>query len=282
MAPTPALESLLRSLRESSTDAAREEQAFGRPARAVACGWPTVDGAMDAEGGAPGLVRGGVHEWFGVGRPSRTEEWTPPLLLLTHVARRAVRDAVERGAPDTVVWIGRRVWPYPRALTDAAEVVETARGPSDVGELDLELALQETPGERPEERAPEGGGLFSRSLFVDPPDASLRLWAIDTALRCGGVTAVVADGSGLGMAATRRLQLAAAAADTLVLTARPPSEVREVSAATTRWTVARSPNAETDDAARGPCWSATLLRAKGAQNLRRDRLGTAAPQRSVG
>ncbi|MEM1449505.1 MAG: hypothetical protein AAF957_05485 [Planctomycetota bacterium] len=257
--------------------AATQPEVFGRPSRAVRCGWETVDRAMGSEAGAPGLVRGGVHEWLGVqdSDPTWDPTWTPPLFLLAHVARCAVRDAVERGAPSSVVWIGRRVWPYPRALTGGVEVAEQNRlEPSEPdpsgdqpsgGELGLGLTLRESA----DAFTAEGGDLFSRSLFVDPPDAGLRLWAIDTALRCGGVTAVVADGSGLGMAATRRLQLAAASADTLVLTARPPFEAGEISAATTRWTVARAPNAGESD---GPSWSATLLRAKGAQHLRRERV----------
>ncbi|MEM9382592.1 MAG: hypothetical protein AAGB93_21750 [Planctomycetota bacterium] len=251
--------------------AAAQSEVFGRPSRAVRCGWDTVDGAMGAESGSPGLVRGGVHEWLGVRESAGSDPaWTPPLFLLAHVARCAVRDAVERSAPSSVVWIGRRVWPYPRALTGGVEVAEEDRfgpgsdpGNAEGGELGLRLALRESA----DAFTAEGGDLFSRSLFVDPPDAALRLWAIDTALRCGGVTAVVADGSRLGMAATRRLQLAAASADTLVLTARPPSEAGEISAATTRWTVARAPN---DGENAGPSWSATLLRAKGAQHLRRE------------
>ena len=175
MAAPTALETLLRSLREAGRDASAEAGAFGRPSRAVACGWPTVDRALGADAGTPGLVRGGVHEWFGIGAPRgpRTDEWAPPLLVLAHVARRAVLDAVERGAPTTVVWIGRRVWPYPRALTGGVEVVEApaSKATGDAGELEVALTLRESPNAF----AAEGGDLFARSLFVDPPDGSLRL-----------------------------------------------------------------------------------------------------------
>ena len=290
MAPASVLE-LLRSTLAATP--ARSSDVFGRPSRAVSCAWETVDGTLSAHGtargAAPGLVRGGVHEWFGVDGPrssrpaaaGRPEDWSPPLFLLAHVARRAVLDATERGAPRAVVWVGRSVWPYPRALADGVEVVETGpvlRGESSGGELEIGLTLRETP----EAFTAEGGALFHCSLFVDPPDANLRLWAVDTALRCPGVTAVVADGSGLGMAATRRLQLAAAAADALVLTARPPNEVRQVSAATTRWIVTRSAGEGAcagdsagnshGDGANEPRWSMTLLRAKGAQSLDRSTL----------
>lgn len=258
----PSIDRLARTLREVAPAAeGSAAEAFGRPSRAVPSGWETIDGELHAAGGATGLVRGGVHEWLGVDGADGEAEWTPPLFLLAHVARQAVLDAVERGAPSTVIWVGRRVWPYPRALTGGVEVVETRSVDDGDGELQLGLALREAPGE-----SVDGGALFSHSLFVEPPDAGLRLWAIDAALRCEGVTAVVADGSGFGMAATRRLQLAAAAADALVLIGRPPSEIGEVSAATTRWTVARAPD---EDTARGPRWWTTLLRAKGAQQIRR-------------
>jgi protein ImuA len=125
------------------------------------------------------------------------------------------------GGPGCVVWIGRRCWPYPHVLN--------------------------------------GAGL-QRSIFVDPPDGASRLWTIDLAARCPGVAAVVADGSGLDMAATRRLQLASEAGSALVLCARPPNEVDHLSAATTRWLVRCAPAAD-----RAPRWIVELLRCKGVQ-----------------
>src|SRR5262245_51065572 len=74
-------------------------------------------------------------------------------------------------------------------------------------------------------------------ILADPRDDDQRLWAIDQSLRCPGVSAVLADASGLDMAASRRLQLAAEAGGTLGLLARPPSEVKSLSAAATRWVV---------------------------------------------
>ena len=101
---------------------------------------------------------------------------------------------------------------------------------------------------------------MQRSIFVDPPDGASRLWTIDLAARCPGVAAVVADGSGLDMAATRRLQLASEAGSALVLCARPPNEVDHLSAAATRWLVRCAP--ATDKA---PRWIVELLRCKGVQ-----------------
>ncbi|MFO0874641.1 MAG: hypothetical protein U0575_11820 [Phycisphaerales bacterium] len=161
-----------------------------------------------------------------------------------------------------VVWIGRRCWPNPHALVRR-------------GEGGLRRAFEprwergqwrerEREREREHEREREGKRelalekefdrtLLRASLFVDiaeriraggsnasgfgahEPDA--RLWAIDLALRCTGVALVVADGRGLDMAATRRLQLAAEAGQTVGLLARAPDERATLSAAATRWLV---------------------------------------------
>lgn len=101
-------------------------------------------------------------------------------------------------------------------------------------------------------------------LLVDPPDAASRLWAIDLALRSPGVAAVVADASGLDMAASRRLQLAAEAGSRaggggIGLLARPAWEAGRISAAATRWLVRPAPSE-----GRLPRWSIQLLRARGA------------------
>ena len=293
------IEALLEQLRTGPLTSAQEPdpEVFGRPSRAVSSGWPSIDRVTGSTSGAAGLVRGCVHEWFGVGGADpaladrSTREWSPPLLLLTHLARRAASDAAARSAPASVVWIGRRVWPYPGAVARRPAVVEGQQAPDaerSAGEFEVHLepgddALSEGSGEEagaepsaepraephaePHDRAPTEVGLIERSIFAAPKDASLRLWTIDTALRCPGVTAVIADGSGLGMAATRRLQLAATSSEALVLLARPPGEEREVSAATTRWRISRR-----ESAGDGPAWSATLLRAKGAQQLHRSQI----------
>ncbi|MFO0831958.1 MAG: hypothetical protein U0637_08955 [Phycisphaerales bacterium] len=107
--------------------------------------------------------------------------------------------------------------------------------------------------------------LLSSSLFLDAATPQDRVWAADLALRSGVCAAVVVDGSGFSMCATRRLQLATEAGGALAmggvcLLARPPREEKELSAATTRWVVRR---------AVGPAevrrWSVELLRCKGMQ-----------------
>jgi len=141
-----------------------------------------------------------------------------PVCLLTHLAGRAL---AEDGG--YVVWVGRRCWPYGRLL---------ARG-----------------GDR---------RLLERSVFVDAPNDAAKLWAVDVALRCEAVSAVVADGAGFDMAATRRLQLAAKAGRAVGLLARPPDERGERSAAATRWSVKPVVNR---DGTR-PRWRVTPLRCK--------------------
>lgn len=120
------------------------------------------------------------------------------------------------------VWVGRRVWPYPPVL--------------------------------------ERAGLLCGSLFVDAADNDQRLWAAELSLRSSAVSSVIVDGSGLGMSATRRLQLASRASEALLLVARPSQDERRLSASGVRWRVGAVP-------ARGECpqWKVELLRCKGVR-----------------
>ncbi len=135
-----------------------------------------------------------------------------------------------------IVWIGRDVWPHARFI-DACP------------------------------------GVLAASVFIDPPDNASRLWTIDTALRCASPMLVIADGCGLTLAHTRRLQLAAGSAagdgatdgQGLCVLARPPWEASGLSAATTRWRVdrARSPTGR-------PRWTIALVRNKDHPALTED------------
>lgn len=190
------------------------------------------------------------------GAPS--DAWTPPLSLLVHLAHQvlsaplagAAGEGHGSGRTGPVLWIGRRVWPYGRALVRAG---------------------------------PRGARLLARSLFVAMPDdvagargrvaseavkseRGARLWALDLALRCRAVAAVVADGRGFTMAASRRLQVAAEAGHAFVVLARPPEEFDVPSAAAVRFVVTRTAiDADARPGAPRPCaWSIALRRAKGA------------------
>ena len=87
-------------------------EAGAKPDRAsVSTGWNTIDVQTG------GLRRGAIHEWFGVesgdvrsGAQRRVPAWTPPLVILAHLAKRA-------GASNSwTAWIGRRVWPSAHAI----------------------------------------------------------------------------------------------------------------------------------------------------------------------
>jgi hypothetical protein len=176
------------------------------------------------------LERGVLHEWFGpVGPGDSTSAsvndkgtW-PALCVLAHLAGQACGTG---GC--AIVWVGRRCWPSGHLL----------------GRVGQALGGQ--------------GELLRRSLFVDPPE-NQRLWVLDLLLRSPAVGVVAADGSGLPMAATRRLQLAAQVGGPLVLLARPAGELAMPSAAACRWLVRR----RAGENIRGPAWTVELLRCKG-------------------
>lgn len=153
--------------------------------------------AIPTPGGVP-LRLQTAHEWF-AGSADTTQG--APLLPLLDVVRRGFA----AGLLSRLVWIGRRVFPYPPALD---------RSPS----------------------------LLVASVFIDPPNHAAHLWAIDLALRTGAPTAVIADAQGLKLPQTRRVQLAAGAGRGIALLARPLNEEATLSAATTRWRVEPFPS----------------------------------------
>ncbi len=256
-----------------SADSAIAESGAGRPASTSDAGVADRDERV-SHGRRSGLEGGGRPARGGRRRWGDLDAWTPPLCLLVHLAWQALtgqtltgqtRDSQAltttddawsavgvgegtlsagrggAGAGGAVVWIGRRCWPHPRVMV--------RRDPGDGGSHEA-----------------EGRQLLQHSLFADPTGVAARLWAVDLALRSPAVTAVVADGSGFDMAATRRLQLAAESGRGLALLARPPHELSELSVAVTRWVVAwaRSPDAGVREsptvgasAVRGPAVGAT-------------------------
>ncbi len=189
-------------------------------------GWHAVD---ESFGGLPC----GLHEWFGVAdQPfqqkrsrARRGRWSPPVCALVHLARRVKRAWPMRW----VVWVGERCFPYGAAL---------------VG--------------RDRKRA-----MLEQSLFITTKNADSHFWAIDVALRCPAVGAVIADGSTFSMAATRRVQLLAQSHQTWALLTRPPWERHELSAAQSRWLV--HPTLSSNTVSIKPCWTLELVRCKGVQ-----------------
>jgi hypothetical protein len=214
----------------------------GERSLCVSTGWPEVDavlaGAENAASDRPlgGLARGAIHEWFGVAEPEASPPrtapprpsgpWTPPLCLLAHLAWQMVEEAAARDGQAVILWIGRRSWPHARLLLH--------------------------PGRQL---------LLERSIFVDPPNDDARLWALDLGLRSPAVAAVIADGSRLTMAASRRLHLAARGRGGLALLVRPPRELGELSAAESRWLVRRH-----TPCGNSPRWLVELLRSRSARS----------------
>lgn len=191
--------------------------------RCIATGWQQVDAAL---GG--GLARCGLHEWWHDDDYPHTR--CAPMQAFIHLAWQALLHD-ERHQPcmaRRIVWVGRAVWPCAEALVRGMRVGVHA------------MFGQRCPRLWPDAR------LVRQSLLVDDGartafDATgARLWAIEQAVRCPGVCAVIADGAGFDLAATRRLQLAAA--DALLLVARPHGRSSTLSAASTRWRVRTEPS----------------------------------------
>lgn len=221
----------------------------------VATGWAAADRAL---GG--GLPCSGLHEWWG--DPAEARAVCAQLAWNALLADERARP----GAHRHVVWVGRAAWPEPGDLV---------RG--------LRAALCGMFG-APRVRCWPDARLHDRSILVDVPahDAGARLWAIEQAARCAGVCAVVADGQGFDLAATRRLQLAATGV--LLLSLRGPVRQRTgavpPSACTTRWRVERVPASQpgaTPAAERAPWIDGWLVDARDGQHgpADRDRLSAA-------
>lgn len=266
--PSPNSSERLRELREallvhgaSGIGRGASIEAHGAPdaARASHARVPTQWAAIDAAlgGGIPGA---GLHEWWGEMHEARA--------VCVQLAWNALLadEAACPGAHRHVAWVGREAWP------NGDELV---RG--------LRAALAGMFGGTFRRQWPDAR-LHDRSLLIEVPahDAGARLWAIEQAARCPGVCAVVADGRGFDLPATRRLQLAASSV--LLLSLRGAATRRSVlSACSTRWHVLRAPDAAGIEerapwlrAVEGvpaalavrlpaePSWLVTLERAKGA------------------
>lgn len=182
----------------------------------------------DQDGTLPLLIVGSIHEWFvppelGDCRPSR-HSFTAARPIT--VALLNALHSLDRSRPGRWVFVGLRVIPYALAF---AEGTPMARA-------------------------------LDRAVFVDPANGRDRSFAVDAALRCPGVAVVIADGRGVDMALSRRFQLSAAAGNTLGVLLRPGCEIRELSAAATRWVVSPTPSPDDE-----PRWTVNLLRCKGMQ-----------------
>lgn len=106
-------------------------------------------------------------------------------------------------------------------------------------------------------------------LLVCPRDAKAALWAMEEALSCTAIGAVVGELWGnpraLDFTASRRLAVAAERRGVPVVLFRPGADA-DLSAARARWRVASAPSADHPydaDAPGHPRWTAELFRARG-------------------
>jgi protein ImuA len=194
-------------------------------AGAIALGIPPIDAAL---GG--GLAAGALHE-IAAARETETAAASGFALALAARSRREARGgSQDAGTGAAVVWIAE----------------------------DLSLA---------ENGAPYGPGLDEagiapeRLLMVTAARGREVLWAMEEALRCRAVGAVIGEirARGVDVVATRRLSLAAAAGNTLALLLRTAPD-EEPSAAATRWIVGAAPSSPSPHGVGPPRLAARLVR----------------------
>lgn len=109
-------------------------------------------------------------------------------------------------------------------------------------------------------------GLDPETLLVAQPQARDLLWTVEEALRCPALGAVIFLGAAPGLAAARRLQLAAEAGGALGLLLRPDNPAPPPSPAHTRWHVAALPSFGPSHALGAPRWRLELFRARGGKS----------------
>ena len=185
--------------------------------------------------------------------------------LLWQLLDRRSEPRLELAASPRILWIGRWVFPHPRALLRG--------GPRPWSASEFAKLLDNSSRSHRRLEQAFDRRLLEASWCLDPPggDAEARAWAIEQAVRCRGVAAVVADGRGFRMPLTRRLHLAAKSVEaagepTLLILLREPGDANAISAASTRWRISpRSIAASKGDVDFG--WTAALHRRRGAGAL---------------
>ena len=220
-APAALIERLRQKLRAVEAATGLGVECAG----AVALGIPPIDAAL---GG--GLGTGALHE-IAAARETEIAAASGFALALAACRRREARGgSQDAGTGAAVVWIAE----------------------------DLSLA---------ENGAPYGPGLDEagiapeRLITVTAARARDVLWAMEEALRCRAVGAVIGEirARGVDVVATRRLSLAAAAGNTLALLLRTAPD-EEPSAAATRWIVGAAPSSPSPHGVGPPRLAARLVR----------------------
>jgi protein ImuA len=204
---------------------AREKASLDLDAGSVPFGIGCIDATL---GG--GLPRGALHEIAAPHEPAISAATGFVLILAADHAPMSLPKDDQGGG---VLSFPRRKTPAPPAL--GTDLVRTDR--KDIVWIAEDMALLESG-------APHGPGLdefgIAPERLVTVAAAKPRdvLWAMEEALRCGAVGAVIGElrGDCVDLVATRRLSLAAAAHGALAFLLRTTPAV-QASAATTRWVV---------------------------------------------
>ena len=226
-------------------------------APSIQFGVPEIDSSLPSNG----LRRGAIHEIF----------YNDPLIpncvartipsVLAYNARQSLLESLKDlnwGAANLtlkekltslslprIVWIGRSCWPAPPALA-ALGVRGYGNNTSHHNERDefTTNCLVDS--------------LFQGSLFIDPPDETTTLWAIDLALRSPGVDLVVAATPRISRITTQRFSLAARRYSTTALLLRNYQDCNTPSSAHSKWVI--SPSRSNTDT---PSWNVYLAKLKG-------------------
>ncbi|MDA1008813.1 MAG: hypothetical protein O2800_07435 [Planctomycetota bacterium] len=220
------------------------------PAERVPTGWPAVDTLF---GG--GLPLRGLHEWA-IESPRSPCSAFAPLGVLVHLAWRMDawcqnRSTATPAHARMIVWIG--AWCWPHADTLALGLRHPFR----------ELEQPSVDNDSMKDLG-ETSNLWKRSIFVRATSMIDRVWCAETALEDPSVMTIVLDARDLDLTASRRLHLAVrrdGLEPTMLLGARTLRELREPSAAITRWRVSPCP-IDIHQPLETPRWDISLSRIK--------------------
>lgn len=196
--------------------------------KALPFGLPEIDDSLPLQG----LQRGAIHEMFYNDplQPLSLPRCIPARLASNaHNALVTTQRSWDRATPlARIIWIGKRCWPTPYAMslvTDESHAAST---------------------------------LVSDSLFIDPPNEKLTLWAIETALRSPAVDLVIAACPRISLVTTKRLSIAAHTHGATALLLRHADDASMPSCAATKWLVTPTPSPLDI-----PAWELSLTKIKG-------------------
>jgi protein ImuA len=200
-----------------------------RQGDAIPLGIPEIDQALP--GG--GLQRGSIHEFF-YNDPLQPCAFPTSLTsAIAHSAHELIANQQswnEAVHPRSTLWIGKRSWPTPYTLVQAAKDHGSATSP-----------------------------LLHSALFIDTINDRMTLWALETALRSPAVHVVIADCPRLSLTATKKLLLAARQNGATALLIRNSKDSAFPSCAHTRWALSPTPSSYDT-----PLWELSLLKIRGA------------------